>query len=313
MERPKTNTEFFEMMWTYDKERANLEEPVPYRPFRICEYFHDQFGWSGSIIPGTTDDICEDDFSDRAMLTKAYRWYNSVYGDLVQSKNSLYDIWSLSYIPIILGNNAVYSIRIPKIFEKKIIFSIDSDNIENDNGIICEQGQECIYNVLSLVNPLPKGLLPYLDDKELNRIKDTAERFYEPIRWMHSFGKRNEYIDQAFKNYLSSTANIIMQNLSCAKWDASQAAEKIMKGFLKEKTCESKKNHNFEELRETIKRCSMVDVPKYLIYRAYCPAKNRYKNTDLKLAECVDANHAALEIAKILCDYTYSSDSVITC
>lgn len=112
-----------------------------------------------------------------------------------------------------------------------------------------------------------------------------------------------------FRDYVSSTNNLLNGRYGQSKWDASQAVEKIIKGLrniagVGNQTDTEKKErawslHLLSEMAEPLIELD-IEIEENLLSYAQCQPNVRYGNRPVSREDCLCTNCAVLRITKAL-------------
>ena len=242
------------------------------------------------------------------LIAKGHRWYREVYG------NTLTMNWNVASVPVRLGN-ALWNVRLPRTFGNGDVDGFLDRNLTNigidhegrplqENDPI---GHGCRVNCLKFIEDFPQGLASRLTDGQLDEFANIFRSSIAGVSALIGLFMFVNHGDKklfytAFRDYASSTDNLLLCRLPQSRWDASQAAEKVMKGFINVIGGSFNKDHNFNELAKTLDRHLSNPIERSLLDHAFWPPKGRYAEKDTSMDECLLANHAVLKIVKYLAE-----------
>ena len=312
---PSNEAEFERLMWALDKHLAEQRGQPLYRLMGL--YIEDALQESGLDWGNTHawrwESAGEPGYTGQALVAKAHQWYARVYGEKVSGPNAVGDMWSVGFIPVKLGNEAVWKLRIPLTMTWPQ-FVCDTEDFKGSGGDNYVSHDAKTVNVLRLVENLPSKLVDYMSEAEqagLTTLCDTAMRATDWLRGAAKTlaaaetvaeKKKRALFQHARQDYVSSTANLLHYNFSQSRWSSSQAIEKIMKGVLglagKQYSTNGRDGHNLLKMAEIMEKEIKVTPKEDCVKVGMWPASARYDDTKTTLDECLQANHAVLKIAE---------------
>lgn len=311
---PKNENEFKELMWAIDARLAgNGIQPL----YRVCGFYIDDLLKTAGLECGSSyawrpETVKEPGYTGEPLMAKALQWYEQVYGAKVSGRNAAADMWSFGFFPARLGNEAVWKVRVPIILGLPQ-FILDVEGFESSGGGNHVRHDAKTVNVLDLVENLPSKLIDYMPEAEQTGLTALCETALSAVRWLRDADKTltaakavaakdRVLFRHARQDYVSSTANLLVYNYSQSRWSSSQAIEKIMKGVLglagKQYPRNGQDGHNLFKLAEKMEMEINITPRKDCLDIGMWPTSARYDDTKTTLNECLQANHAVLQIAK---------------
>lgn len=220
------------------------------------------------------------------------RWFDDRYGD----RQKIF-IGPGSVVILLRGDP--WEIRLPLIFGTvQCVIERDLSRYANEPELRSD-GYPPITNVLSLINGLPPGLAAQLTDEECYNI---LELFVNTLSCVHAIEriKGNQYVPEALSDIHSSVRHIISvsPHYGQSKWSSAQAAEKLLKSFLKEKGIIFPKNHDIRRLADLARTGGMRSLEIGIIDQLQTSAGVRYGEESVSMTQAVAAHHASLIIGK---------------
>ena len=299
---PSNEAEFERLMWALDKHLAEQRgQPL----HRLMGFYIEDALREAGLDCGTSDarwsaSAGKPGYAGQALVAKACQWYVRVYGEKVSGPNAESDRWSVGFIPVKLGNKAVWKVCTPIPWPRHAFFWDRNSYADDMGGTGYLDASR--WNVLRLVEHLPPGLVDYLSDAELDKLVAICDTALLGITWLRAAKDRHVLFCHAYQDYMSSTANLLHYNFSQSRWSSSQAIEKIMKGLIllagKQYPTNGQDGHNLFKLAETMEREIKVTPREDCVKIGMWPASARYDDTKTTLDECLQANHAVLKIAE---------------
>ena len=305
---PKNQDDFEKLMWAVDAFLDELGFEPMWRPSKFSDCFLDASLWSGG--QAHSDDALADQpgYEGAVLIAKGHQWYREVYG------NTLTMDWNVASVPIRLGN-AIWNLRLPRPFGIGAVDGFLDRNLTNigvdyegrplqENDPI---GHGCRVNCLNFIRDFPQGLASRLTDAQLDEFTDVFRASMAGVSALIGLfmfvnhGDENLFYT-AFRDYASSTDNLLRFRLPQSRWDASQAAEKIIKGFIKVRVGNFEQTHNLDRLANTLGEHLSNPIERSLLDHAFWPPNGRYAEKDTSVDESLLANHAVLKIVKHLAE-----------
>jgi len=103
---------------------------------------------------------------------------------------------------------------------------------------------------------------------------------------------RNELIQRAYKDIISCVDHLYEGDYNSARWDSLQAAEKIIKGFIRKTGKEIKRIHTLTKLVEDLP----FSINQENLTKIHCTAGVRYNEQKCSKRETVEAHHAVFKL-----------------
>ena len=312
---PTNEAQFNCLMWALDE---HLAEKVGQPLHRLMGFCIGDALWEaglvnlGSRYPWRPEAVNEPGYTGEPLVAKALQWYEQVYGVKVSGRNAVADMWSLGFFPAKLGHEAAWKVRIPLISGCPG-FIWDVENFKKSGGDNYIGHDAETVNVLRLVENLPSKLIDYMSEAERTDLTGLCATALYATRWLRytdkilarakTVAKKDRALFRhARQDYVSSTANLLNYNYSQSRWSSSQAIEKIMKGVLemagKTYPKNGKDGHDLSKLAGIMETEIGVMPSKGCLDIGMWPASARYDDTKTTLEECLQANHAVLQIAE---------------
>jgi hypothetical protein len=153
--------------------------------------------------------------------------------------------------------------------------------------------------LLTLVNDFPSGLAAQLSDEECC---DVLELFRHALDSMHAieYIASNPYVHEALSDIQASVRHIfsVPPHYGQSKWSSAQAAEKLLKSFLKVKGVSFPFNHDIRGLADLARTEGMKPLEVGITDQLQTRAAVRYGDESVSLIEAFAAHHASLTVGK---------------
>ena len=309
--RPETDADFETLMWALDAHLHKEGLELVQRPSNIALLAADALGRTGYVYP---DDALADlpGYEGDILVAKGHRWYREVYGD------RLMVVWKIGFVPVRLGN-ALWLVRIPQTHGPCLYFTDRNLDNPGQNGdgkplrgdsLIATMEQMAEVNCLCLVENLTRGMATRLSDAQLQEFVEfcrvAIDGLYCLVKlFWHVQHNDNGQFFIAYRDYASSTDNLLNGRYEQSRHDSTQAVEKLLKGLFHVATGEEHRRkdgrytHNLNLISESLQPFLATAIDGVLLDDAYWPADWKYGKTTTA-EECLRANHAVLKIAKQL-------------
>lgn len=290
---PETDHEFDALMQAIDQ-RLTSEGLQPFqRPLMVGRLFWEAFNWGGQMIPpkaladspGFTGDV---------LMAKANRWYEQTYAEKLKMD------WAYGHVPAQIGN-AIWRVRFGVTYGQVELF-LDR-HLENRGATTGSRGASASYNVLCAVEELPQGMVDKLSEPILDEYFNFYISTFQSLQWREEL-PRTDLLLAARADFDQSTADVMAQRYSQARWAAQQAVEKILKGLLSIGGTEFPRGgangHNLKHLGELLQSEHGISLSAAVLDLASCSPKARYGEEPSTEAQALLANHAVLAVLEQL-------------
>lgn len=230
------------------------------------------------------------------LVIRIDRWYRDRYGDrlLMDSKNGRVviilrgDPWVMD-LPLIFGGGG--GLRF--VCEYGRPTTLPSTPRVYRRG---ERPQASEYNVLDAIVGLTDGLAKTITKAECDEILQVflwGREAYEALRHSTRSGLV-ELVEGDLEAAVVHLSGHYQPGLS--KWASLQAAEKIVKAYIKETSGGHKFGHDLTDQASQAASAGLPIIDPALIQDIQCPAGVRYGQPSVSVAEAVAAHHASLRV-----------------
>lgn len=219
-------------------------------------------------------------------------WFDDRYGD----RQNIY-MGPGSTIIILRGDP--WEIRLPRIYGRvRCVVERDLSRYANEPKFRTD-GQPPITNLLTLINHFPTGLAARLSDEECFNILDLFKR---SLDCMHAieYIAGNPYVAEALADIDASVRHIfsVPPHFGQSKWSSAQAAEKLLKSYLKVKDLSFPFTHDIQGLAALTITGGMKPLEQGVIDQLQTRAAIRYGDEPVSLVAAVAAHHASLVVGR---------------
>ena len=308
---PSNEAEFDRLMWALDKHLAEQRGQPLHRlmGFYIEDALREARLDCGVTYAWRSESAREPGYAGEPLVAKAYRWYGQVYGVKVSGRNAVADMWSSGFFPAMLGNEAVWKVRIPIRTMGWPHVVCDAEDFKGSEGDSYVRHDAETVNVLRLVENLPLKLIDYMSEAEQTDLTAVCAIALCAMRWLLAASKilaaaktvaekDRALLQHTRQDYVSSTANLLSYNYAQSRWSSSQAIEKMIKGLLTVAGKEYPKAHDLSRLGKIMEQEIGVAPRKDCLKIGMCSTDARYDDTRTTLDDCLQANHAVLRLAE---------------
>ncbi|MCE4546509.1 MULTISPECIES: HEPN domain-containing protein [unclassified Caballeronia] len=215
-------------------------------------------------------------------------WYDERYG---ARQNILMGLGST----MLVLKGDPWELRLPRIFgEIRCVVERDLTQYENNQSMRAG-GPPPTMNILPLISDLPAGLAAKLTASECDMIGKTFRRTLNCMQAIESMSQ-NAYVPEALSDIHAAVKHVfsVPPHYGQSKWSSAQAAEKILKSFLKMKLIDFPRNHNIRTLAGLAETGGMRPLEELAIRCLQTPADVRYGETSVSLEEAVEAHYGSL-------------------
>lgn len=290
---PQTNEEFEALMSAIDSALAAEGVSPPGRPLHTGFKFWEAFKWGGQAIPAKSMADAPG-FAGDILMAKANRWYEQTYAEKLKMD------WAYGHVPVQIGN-AIWRVRFGVTYGQVELF-LDR-HLENRGATTGSRGASASYNVLCAVEELPQGMVDKLSEPMLDEYFNFYVSTFQGLQWREEL-PRTDLLLAARADFDQSTADVMAQRYSQARWAAQQAVEKTLKGLMTIGGTEFPKGgangHNLKHLGELLKTEHGISVSTAVLDLASCSPKARYGEEPSTEAQALLANHAVLAVLEQL-------------
>ncbi|WP_084517657.1 HEPN domain-containing protein [Desulfatiglans anilini] len=292
-----SEAEFESMMENVDLAFREEGIPIHARPLRAIEAVSKTLNMHLLVAPIQSDPI-PNLYEGPSLSAHILKWYNLRYG------NRLKIDFSIGYSVIIIRNDA-WLLKCPMIFGAIEVVCDRNLNNHYRDFVINKPGkphQKPQLNLLRLIDNLPQGLANQLTDVELNAILNYYIDAQSLFNGIHSLCQKDDLALGAVTDFESSARFAIdsSANYGQSLWASLQAAEKILKYFIKVKGQKFPATHCLSKLAEQSYKLGLPIIEKDLLITVQCSASVRYNQPNCKLDKVVNSHRSAIYIALIV-------------
>lgn len=287
---PSSEAEFNAAMEQIDQKLQRESVPIHARGTRASLEYARLFRLSFPLARGGPAGT-PGNYSDKKVDAHIHDWFERRYG----ARQKIFmgpgrtavlirgDPWELR-LPLVLG-------------QARFVIERDLDK-HKDEPSVGVQGRVPVVNVLKLIDSLPQGLAAQLTDQECRDILTVFQNTFECMNAIGNLAGK-PYVAEAQADIAAAVTHIfdVPPHYGQSKWASLQAAEKLLKSFLKSHGVPFPKNHDLKGLAK-MARSSGASIDDTKISLVSASASVRYGEIPVPLSEALDAHHASLSIGR---------------
>lgn len=290
-EFPDSRSEFQALMEEIDRDLREADVPIHARPIRAHTELIERFPIRRVLLrPG--HDPPPDSFRDRDLAEHAYRWYDERYGDRLLIDSGVGravvlirdDPWTLN-LPIMYGPHDL----------------VAAPGAESAPEGLRNRSEPATYNVLDSLSDMPQGLKQSLTENECRTVLETFVLAFRCFNEMRPHEER-PLVGSARANLDATVEHLTAhpRRQGLAQWSSLQAAEKMLKAFIKAHAGDHPYHHRIGDLADDAYEQGLPRIPPPVIegidLLGSDRADVRYGEVDVSLAEAVTAHHESLRL-----------------
>jgi len=293
--RPATSEEYEKMMVSLDGHLASLGLGPAQRPLNAALVVSATLGLSGTPILGGSSDRGEN-FSPKDLLARVHDWYEETYGDRTKID------FSPGSVVISLHGN-LWEIKMPKVWGSFRMFI--SPDLSNTGNHIATRGAPPVqHNILCSVQGMTPAYAKRLSKDEMLLLAGNFINGYEAVMCLDDL-KGHSFFDEARVDYRHSVDALLTgHELSKARWDTAQCAEKVLKGLLGRDghayPTSGRKGHDIEHLGDLVKEHLGIDLPTADLAVVHCSPAVRYGQERSTTEQALAAHEALVRLLHLL-------------
>lgn len=230
--------------------------------------------------------------------SKIVEWFNGRYGDRLKMDPT----WKMA----VLIRGDLYQLLLPLVFGSvNVICSAEQFGVTNESRVP-KRNQRPTINVLGLLDDFTEDYARSLTKDELSPLMNAFLLGFNARNEIDSISE-SEFVKEAIGDIQVSVAHLFATppQYGLSKWSSLQAAEKLLKAFIRQKGGKLELIHNLEKLAAAAESLGLPPIPRALLKAIQCPAGVRYGDPEVTLVEAVEAHHAALAICSGIANYKF--------
>lgn len=228
------------------------------------------------------------------LTIRAAQWFDQHYGERLK----------LNFSPgstVVLVRNDPWMIRLPRFYGSWLITTEDSPSDLPDNvpSIIRRDGKPMTYNCLRSLEDIPETFREALTSTERDQVKSQFSAALDAFNTLENMPS-SELVSHARADIRAAVGHLEghTRNHSLSKWSSLQAAEKILKAYIRSQGSVFPPVHVLEDLAVIAERCGLFTVDRNMLADIQCAPKVRYGEVAVPLHDAVQAHHQSLAVAR---------------
>ena len=289
--RPTTDEEYDTMMVSLDRHLASLGINPEHRSLRGVLTLSSTLSLSGTPIFGDLSKR-HAQFSDSDLLAGVHYWYEENYGE----RNKV-DLSPGSVVVSIHDN--LWEMKLPRIMGSARFF-IHTDLKHRGSHTSAKNSTFARYNILCSVQGLTQTFAKRLSNEDLRALTQKFLDAVEAITCLENLTGHNLFTEAKGDYRHSVEALLTGHELSKARWETAQCAEKVMKGLLARDghayPTFGPKGHDIENLGQLIEEKLGIRLPAAELTMTNCSAAVRYGEEKTSVEQAIAAHDALLYV-----------------
>ncbi|MNV14633.1 hypothetical protein D3C71_1053250 [compost metagenome] len=295
--RPATVEEYDSMMTSLDGHLASLRLGPAQRPLSAMLVVSSTLGLSGTPILGGSGDRGEP-FSPRDLLARVHDWYEETYGEKTKI-----DFSPGSIVVSMHGN--LWEMKIPKVWGSVQMF-ITADLSNKGNRIATKDSSPAQHNILCSIQGMTQAYAKRLTNDDLLVLAEKFVTGSEAVVCLDDL-KGHDLFNEARGDYRHSVDALLTgHELSKARWDTAQCAEKVLKGLLARDghayPTSGAQGHDIKHLGGLTKEKFGIELPTTELTMVYCSPAVRYGQEKSTIERALAAHNALVQVLSFLAE-----------
>jgi len=284
------------MMISLDGHLASLGLSPAQRPLNAALVVSSTLGLSGTPILGGSDDRGEP-FSPRDLLARVHDWYDETYSGKIKI-----DFSPGSVVVPLHGN--LWEMKMPRVWGSIQIFI--SEDLSNKGNCLAatRDSPPAQHNILCSVQGMTQAYAKRLSTDDMLFLADKFITGIEAVTCLDDL-KGHDLFNEARGDYRHSVDALLTgHELSKARWDTAQCAEKVLKGLLARDghayPTFGAQGHNIKHLGGLAKEKFGIDLPANDLAIVYCSPAARYGQEKNTIEQALAAHDALMRVLHLL-------------
>lgn len=282
---PKSEDDFLKLVEKVEAELQAEEIPIPLREIEALRRISGELD-AELVEPKGQKSPTPGSYRGGDLVLRVVAWYEQLYGDKL-----LHDFRPGRTVLLLRGD--IWMLHFPRFYGRGQVFCSRTELTYRPPG-----GRGPFrYNILDCIEELAPGLRNAFFREELGYIEQVFEVGHKAFEEIESTQNFPLVIDAAADLY-AAVFHLTARNRhhGLSKWASSQAAEKMLKAYLKENTGSYERGHLLEPLVREAESAGLGQLDRRLLAAIQCSADVRYGVEPVSLKNAVDAHHASLGI-----------------
>lgn len=266
--------------------------PIVARPLRAESILAVELG-EQFVHPYPRRPPTEGSYRGNDLTIRVNDWFDARYGERLKM-----DLSPGSAVVLIRGDP--WLMRFPRFWGSWDIVTEDppDDRGEGVHRIGRLGDPPAKYNCIRSVVDLPGGLRSALHLRERAELLVNFREFLDAFHSLHEL-RSSELVRQARADVDAAVGHLLGpgSNPALSKWSSLQAAEKMLKEFIRARGQQFRQTHQLIPLLEHAERLGLPGIPPHILQKVQCGPAIRYGGVAVDVAEAVAAHHESLRIA----------------
>ena len=282
---PKSEDDFRKLVEKIEAELQAEEVPIPLREMEALRRISGELH-AALAEPKGQKTPTPGSYQGGDLVLRVVAWYEQLYGEKL-----LHDFRPGRTVLLLRGD--IWVLHLPRFLGRGEVFCSQTEHTYRPPG-----GREPFrYNILDCIEELAPALRNALSREELEHIEQIFEvghKSFQEIELTQNFPLVTDAAADLYAAVFHLTARDRHHGLS--KWASLQAAEKLLKAYLKKKTGRFNRGHILEPLVREAEGTGLRQLDRKLLAAIQCSPDVRYGDEPVSLKGAVDAHHASLGI-----------------
>lgn len=265
------------------------------RPLNAALVVSSTLGLSGTPILGGSGDRGEP-FSPGDLLARVHDWYEETYGEKTKI-----DFSPGSVVVSLHGN--LWEMKMPKVWGSFQMFI--SPDLSNKGGRIATRDSPPVqHNVLCSVQGMTQAYAKRLSKDDMLLLAKKFIAGFDAVVCLDDL-KGHNLFNEARGDYRHSVDALLTgHELSKARWDTAQCAEKVLKGLLARDghayPTFGAQGHDIKHLGGLAEEKLGIDLPTTDLAMVYCSPAVRYGQEKSTIEQALVAHEALVRLLHLL-------------
>jgi uncharacterized protein YqgV (UPF0045/DUF77 family) len=301
---PTNEAEFEKAITAIDNELRSSGISIEMRSLHAIAEYATKFDMD-IPVPGEAELGAPGDYEGKNVGAHIWNWYSAHYGA------RQYQYMGPGSVVILLREDP-WEIRLPLILGE-VTYVVERDLSRYVNSPqVTTNGIHPIVNILTSVCELPAGLANTLSNDECAAIVDRFEMGLDCLRAINEM-IHMPYVTESLSDIATAVRHIVSvpSHFGQSKWASAQAAEKLIKSFLKCKEIPFPFSHDIEKLHLLAVPAGLGAIGIATIDALQTKAGVRYGEVPVTLIEAIEAHLASLKVGKLVATARAPRDKMV--
>jgi HEPN domain-containing protein len=298
---PTSQQEFEELMEEIDAELRRDEVPIHARSFHAIRAFAIKCQVDLPIPAASTCGI-RGIYAGESGAAHIIAWFDHRYGDRQ-------NIFMGPGSTIVLLRGDPWEVRLPLIFGRVHCVVARELNRRNTGPIRGLSGEPPVINLLDLIVDLPAGLAKSLSDQECELVYSCFMRGMHSLNVLQNF-RSKPYVPEALADIDAAVRHLLSNppHYGQSKWASAQAAEKLLKSFLKDRGRSFPYSHDIHKLSNLAQAAGFPITDLAMLDQLQTSPASRYGEEQVSLSQAANAHAASLYVGQLVGEAALSAN-----